>query len=58
MFIINYILCISNKHLSLPAGREAMFGAPSPLGEGWDGGPQLLKIIVLFMIPGSHFVIL
>ena len=35
----------SNDPLSrFPQGGKALFGSPSPLGEGWDGGPHLSNI--------------
>jgi len=39
MLIINYIHFILNYPLSrFPHGGNALFSAPSPVGEGWEGG--------------------
>ncbi len=39
MLIINYIHFIPNNPLSrFPQGGKALLSAPSPLGEGRDGG--------------------
>ena len=39
MLIIKYLLQVSNNPLSrFPHGGKALFSAPSPLGEGWEGG--------------------
>jgi len=39
MLISRYIHSVSNNPLSrFPQGGKALPGAPSPVGEGWDGG--------------------
>jgi hypothetical protein len=49
MLITKYLLLVSNNPLSrFPHGGKALFGAPSPLGEGWEGGSK--NIIKYFFI--------
>ena len=39
-----YIHFLSNNPLScFPQGGNALFGAPSPVGEGWKGGNKYLR---------------
>jgi hypothetical protein len=39
MLIINYIHLLINDPLSrFPHGGKALLSAPSPVGEGWEGG--------------------
>jgi hypothetical protein len=55
MFIIKYLYFVSNNPLSrFPQGGKALFSTPSPLGEGWEGGPNDLIKYYLFLIPDSH----
>jgi hypothetical protein len=57
MFIIKYLCFVSNNPLSrFPQGGKALFGAPSPLGEGWEGGPNDLIKYYLFLIPDSNII--
>jgi hypothetical protein len=55
MLITKYFYLISNDPLScFPQGGKALYDAPSPLGEGWEGGNNMHLIIVLFMLPDTH----
>ena len=43
MLIINSFHIILNNPLSrFPQGGKALFSAPSPMGEGWEGGNNCL----------------
>ena len=33
-----------------------MPGAPSPVGEGWEGGTTTYETVVLFMITDTHII--
>jgi len=53
MLITKYLLLVSNNPLSrFPHGGKAFFGTPSPLGEGWEGGPN--DLIKYCFIPDSR----
>ena len=39
MLITKYLLIVSDNPLSrFPHGGKALLSAPSPVGEGWEGG--------------------
>lgn len=39
MLITKYLHFVLNNPLSrFPQGRKALLSAPSPVGEGWEGG--------------------
>ena len=42
--------------MCLKVGGKDLAGAPSPMGEGWEGGITNKKIVVLFMIPDAHIL--
>ena len=55
MLITKYLQFVSNNPLSrFPHRGKALFAAPSPLGEGWEGGSNDLVKNCLFLIPDSH----
>jgi hypothetical protein len=57
MLIIKYFHRISNNPLSrFPQGGKALLSAPSPVGEGWEGGINK-KMIYLFMIADTQIII-
>ncbi len=57
MAIILYFLFDSNDPLSrFPQGGKALIGTPSPVGEGWVGGPHIKNYNSLFIIFDSLFV--
>jgi hypothetical protein len=41
--IYKYFHFISNNPLSSPAWRDALNDAPSPVGEGWEGGKNIFS---------------
>jgi hypothetical protein len=38
-----------------PQGGKALFCAPSPMGEGWEGGLITYEIISLLFIPDTQY---
>jgi len=46
MLIYKYLIIISNYPLSrFPLGEKLKFSAPSPVGEGWEGGKKQLNLL-------------
>jgi len=59
MLINKYLLIVSNDPLSrFPHGGKALFGAPSPLGEGWEGGTNDLIRYYIFLTPHKHKILI
>ena len=57
MLITKYICIVSGNPLSrFPHGGKALISAPSPLGEGWEGGLNDLVKYCLFLIPDTHII--
>ena len=55
MLIAKNFRFISNNPLSrFPQGGKAFYNAPSPVGEGWEGGNYYLKLSVIFMIADTQ----
>jgi hypothetical protein len=54
MLIIKYLHFILNNPPSrFPQGGKALLSAPSPVGEGWEGG---IKNKALLLIAESHIL--
>jgi hypothetical protein len=57
MLIINYLIFALNDPLSrFPQGGKVLLSAPSPVGEGWEGGTNK-KVIILFMIANTYILL-
>ena len=55
MLKYKYINFVFNDPLSrFPHGGKALFSAPSPMGEGWEGGIITYQKIVLCIIPDTQ----
>ena len=54
MLIIKYFNFILNNPLSrFPQGGKALLSAPSPVGEGWEGG---IKNKTLLLIADNYII--